>query len=139
MIFGKLDFSDDGIKSEKNKGKKIKALLTNAEKKKEKIEKLKSSDPEKAIAVEEKEKWKKAILLSENKKLKDDPELLKKSLKRKEKIKKKSAKEWQERKERVEERQQKRQKKRTKNIREKKKGKMDHKKKLAKKKGKIVP
>ncbi|GIX99181.1 surfeit locus protein 6-like protein [Caerostris darwini] len=138
MIFGKLDFSDDGIKSEKNKGKKIKALLTNAEKKKEKIEKLKSSDPEKAIAVEEKEKWKKAILLSENKKLKDDPELLKKSLKRKEKIKKKSAKEWQERKERVEERQQKRQKKRTKNIREKKKGKMDHKKKLAKKKGRVI-
>lgn len=142
IIYSKLDFSEDGTAEEKQKnefgGKKYKTLLHKAEKKKEKLENLKSVNPEKALNVEEKEKWKKAILKSENVKVKDDPELLKKSIKRQEKMKEKKAKVWKERIEYTEGKQKARQEKRTKNIKKRKDEKLKSKIKHAKKRGRVM-
>jgi len=124
IIYSKLDFSENGEEETKKSefsGKNYKKLLQKAEKKKEKIENLKSTNPELADNLEEKERWKKAILKSENIKIKDDTNLLKKSIKNQEKIKKKKGKEWKERIENVESKKQKRQEKRSKNIKLKKK------------------
>lgn len=71
-------------------------------------------------------------------KVKDDPVLLKKSMKKEEKLKQHSQKKWQERVAHVAEQQQKRQDKRKKNIQAKKQTKVDRKIKLAKKKGRII-
>ncbi|KAF8781558.1 surfeit locus protein 6 homolog [Argiope bruennichi] len=142
IIYSKLDFSENGLEEKKKSefsGKKYKKLLKKAEEKKEKIEKLKEINPEKATTVEQKEKWKKALLKSENVKIKDNPELLKKSLKRQEKIKKKKAKVWKDRVEHTETRKQAKQEKRSKNIQKRKKDKLDHKIKRAKKKGRVIP
>ncbi|CAL1262973.1 unnamed protein product [Larinioides sclopetarius] len=142
IIYSKLEFSENGMEEKKKSefsGKKYKKLLKKAEEKKEKIQKLKEVDPEKATTVEEKEKWKKAILKSENVKIKDNPELLKKSLKRQEKIKKKKAKVWKDRVEHTETRKQAKQEKRSKNIQKRKKDKLDNKIKRAKKKGRVIP
>lgn len=142
IIYSKLDFSENGeVETKKSEftGKNYKKLLKRVEKKNEKIETLKTSNPELANSLLEKEKWKKAILKSENVKIKDDPQLLKKSIKKQEKVKKKKSQEWKDRIEHVEAKKQKRQEKRTKNIKEKKKEKLDKKIKRAKKKGRVIP
>ncbi|GFU33057.1 surfeit locus protein 6-like protein [Nephila pilipes] len=142
IIYGKLDFSADGSEEKKKSefsGKKYKKLLKKVEQKNEKIEKLKQEDAGKAAIVEEKEKWKKAILKAENVKVKDDPKLLMKSMKKEEKIKKKKAKAWKERTEHTEAMKKARQEKRTKNIQKRKKDKLEHKIKRAKKKGRVIP
>ncbi|KAG8200514.1 hypothetical protein JTE90_000591 [Oedothorax gibbosus] len=142
IMYSKLDFSEDGLQEQKPKsefaGKNKKKLLEKAEKKKEKLENLKTVNPEKAQSVEEKEKWKKAILKSENVKIKDDPQLLKKSIKREEKIKQKKGKAWKERIEETEGKKKARQEKRTKNIKQRKDDKLKSKLKRAKKKGRVI-
>ena len=70
--------------------------------------------------------------------VKDNPELLKKSMKKEEKLKSRSKKKWEERREHVAEQQQKRQDKRKKNIAAKKQGKVERKMQQAKKKGRMV-
>lgn len=140
LLYSKFDFSENGQEDAKKgeyAGKQTKALLKKAEKKREKLEKLKEEDPEKAEFVAEKERWKKAIQKSEGLKVKDDPYLLKKTVKREEKEKKKKAKVWKVRTEETEKRKQVRQDKRNKNIQQRKQEKRDRKIKLAKKKGRI--
>lgn len=142
FLFSKFQFTDDGKEERKKNeyaGKKVKTLLKQAEKKQEKIETLKNVDPDKAKLLLEKEKWKKAIQKSENIKVKDDPLLLKKSLKSEEKKKKKTVKEWKGRTEETEKRKMARQEKRSRNIKQKKQAKLERKIKLAKKKGRIIP
>ncbi|XP_015910639.1 uncharacterized protein [Parasteatoda tepidariorum] len=142
IIYSKLDFTENGeVDNKKSEfsGKNYKKLLKKAEAKKEKIKSLKETNPELAVNLEEKEKWKKAILKAENVKVKDDPSLLKKTIKKTEKIKQKKAKVWKERKEQVEGKKQARQEKRTKNIEKRKKAKLDSKIKRAKKKGRVIP
>lgn len=70
--------------------------------------------------------------------VKDNPVLLKKSMKKEEKLKSRSKKKWEERVEHVAEQQQKRQDKRKKNIAAKKQGKVERKVQYAKKKGRMV-
>ncbi|KFM73655.1 Surfeit locus protein 6-like protein, partial [Stegodyphus mimosarum] len=136
IMYSKLDFTEDGHE-EKNKDfmiKKPKLLLKEAEKKKEKLEHLLATDPEKAKIAIEKDKWKKAIQRTEGMKVKDDPSLLKKSIKKEMKKKKKSSKAWKERTEQVETLKKTRQEKRLKNIKARKREKLEHKIKRAKKK-----
>ncbi|KAK9383972.1 surfeit locus protein 6-domain-containing protein [Kockiozyma suomiensis] len=73
-------------------------------------------DTDKRTTIEEKEKWKRAIKQAEGEKVRDDEVMLKKSLKRQIKQKKKSAKEWQERELNVQKGILARQKKREENI-----------------------
>ncbi|KAE9369493.1 SURF6-domain-containing protein [Stipitochalara longipes BDJ] len=88
------------------------ALLA-SEKKRQRIAGL---DEEKRTDIEEKELWLNAKKRAHGEKVRDDSSLLKKTLKRKEKAKKKSEKEWTERKDGVAKSQAMRQKKREENL-----------------------
>lgn len=111
VLFQNIVFEDgDRLTSDlsalrKGKGKKgpsnndIKSHLAKLQLQKQKISEM---DPEKRLAFEEKSKWNRLISNIEGVKLKDDEKLLKKSLKRKEKQKLKSEREWRERKDTVE-------------------------------------
>ena len=142
MVFSKFDFTDSN-KKEKHKnefrGKDYKRLLEKVEKRNEKINKVKSKDETAGKVLEDKFKWKAALDKAEGEKVKDNPELLKKALKRKEKMKVKSKKKWQDRENTVKKHQDAKQEKRTKNIQNRKQNKKDNKLKKAKKKGRIIP
>ncbi|XP_028412602.1 ribosomal RNA-processing protein 14-C-like [Dendronephthya gigantea] len=102
VVFSKFDFTSDVVKPEgKGKGnakkKNYKKLLEKAESRKKKMEEMKEDNSEKAKEMIETTKWKKALGKSEGVKQKDDPALLKKAMKRKEKQKKKHQKDWKER------------------------------------------
>jgi hypothetical protein len=77
-------------------------------------------DDAKRADIEEKDRWLSAKKRAHGEKVRDDTSLLKKTLKRKEKAKKKSEKEWAERKEGVAKGQAFRQKKREENLRKRK-------------------
>jgi hypothetical protein len=66
--------------------------------------------------MKEKDTWKKALQLAQGEKVKDDIKLLKKTVRREEVIKKKSAKDWGERKATVKKAKDQKQKKREENI-----------------------
>ena len=116
VVFSKFDFSSDVSKSQGKAGVKrnYKKLLEKAESRKKKIEEMKEDNSEKSKEIILSAKWKKALGKSEGVKQKDDPTLLKKAIKRKEKQKKKHQKEWKERmddqKRRMKEKQDRRQK-----------------------------
>nr|XP_018667545.1 surfeit locus protein 6 homolog [Ciona intestinalis] len=140
VVFSKFDFGQADEKEKKNKkkkdlptGKNYEVLLNKVKVKKENLEKLKEENPAKASEVVAKEGWSNAMAKAEGIKLKDDPALLKKSIKRKQSIKNQSAKKWKEREDKVKEQMDKRQEKRKNNIDKKR----DRKKNLSKgKKGK---
>lgn len=143
MVFSKFDFTDSG-KKEKGKhndltGKDYKRLLEKIEKRNERIKKVKSRDEEAGKSLQDKFKWESVLNKAEGQKVKDDPELLKKSLKRKEKIKEKRKKKWEDRTRTVEKLQSDKQKKRTVNLQKRKQAVKDKKIQKAKKKGRILP
>lgn len=140
VVFSKFDFTSDMTKTEhsskgKMKKKNYKKLLEKAEDRKKKLQEMKMTDVDKVKEIVEKEAWRKALGKSEGLKQKDDPALLRRSLKRKEKQKTRHQKEWKERGEiqakQIKERQQQRQK----NIKER----SDNKKKKKMKKGGRIP
>jgi hypothetical protein len=94
MVFSKFEF---GEPISKKKNPDLRSTLKKVDAKKENLECLKQSDQAKAEQLIKKEGWKKAIQLAEGLKVKDDPKLIRKSLKREEKRKEKSAKQWKER------------------------------------------
>jgi len=81
-----------------------------------KAERLAKMDPEKAKKAMENDKWHHALLAAKGEKVKDDPSLLRKTITRKEREKKKSKREWDERLAKVERDKEARQKKREENI-----------------------
>ncbi|OZJ05046.1 hypothetical protein BZG36_02078 [Bifiguratus adelaidae] len=100
VSFSKFEF--DGRTEKKKKGPTdAKGQLKMAEAKQEKLAQLRATDEAKAKEVQEKEAWRKAAALASGEKIKDDVKLLKKSVKREEKVKQKSGKAWNERKEKV--------------------------------------
>lgn len=126
IVYSKFDFGQSNAPSKKEKkqkassGKNYKKLLNKALYDKEEHEKLKEAEPEKAVIIEQKEIWKKALAKAEGAKIKDDPDMLKKSIKRKESKKKASAKKWADLDKQVSEKMDKRQQKRDRNIQRKK-------------------
>ncbi|KAE8449986.1 hypothetical protein EG329_007125 [Mollisiaceae sp. DMI_Dod_QoI] len=121
--FGRVSFADgqelaENLTSLKNAPRKrgpqdaATALLA-TEKKKQRIAGL---DEEKRADIEEKDLWLNAKKRAHGEKVRDDTSLLKKTLKRKEKAKKKSEKEWTERKEGIAKSQAMKQKKREENL-----------------------
>eukprot|EP00041_Stephanoeca_diplocostata_P023640 m.586241 g.586241 ORF g.586241 m.586241 type:complete len:454 (+) comp22341_c0_seq5:226-1587(+) len=99
IIFSKFELSTaERVGSKKKRGpSNPMQLLAKATSMKEKVEKIRQENPEKAKNIEEKQKWTKALLKAEGVKVKDDEQLLKKTIKRKEQAKKKTKKEWSER------------------------------------------
>lgn len=150
MVYSKFDFTaDKTISNKKHKDNKLtvtnakpkdyKKLLKKLQEEREKKELLKQTEPEKASELELKSKWKSAIDKAAGVKIKDDVDLLKKSVKRIEKKKEKSKKNWEERTKNVEEQKKKLQDKRKKNMDKRKEKNKETKMKKLKKKGRIMP
>ncbi|EGF83988.1 hypothetical protein BATDEDRAFT_36411 [Batrachochytrium dendrobatidis JAM81] len=113
VSFGKIDF---GLEEKKKESIDAVALLKKVEAKKAKLETLKKTDGEKAQKIEEAQSWNKLIKMAEGVKVKDDLQLLKKTVKRQTQEKKKSSGEWKNRQEQVAKEQKQRQDKRQENI-----------------------
>lgn len=120
-------------------GKNYKQLLSRVEARKARLEELREKDEGKAKKEEEKMKWTNVLYKAEGMKIKDNEQLLRASLKRKEKMKVQRKKKWVERSENVLEKMQLRQDKRRRNIQRRKDNKMEKRKQRARKKGRVLP
>jgi len=138
FMFGKIETAGAEGKK-KQMGKDFKKHLKNLQETKSKIAQAKSEDKEKGEALEEKFAWKNVMEKAQGVKVKDDEGLIKKSIKRKENIKKQSQKKWEKREKEVKEKMAAKQQKRTANIRAKKDEKIKKKVKKMTKKGRLVP
>lgn len=118
VVFSKFDFSTAERDSQKKKPLTSLQLLAKITSEREKLNELKKTDPAKAQEISDKQKWKKAMQRSEGEKVKDDPSLLMKTIKRTKKIKEKSAKIWTDRTKTVEDSIKEKQDKRKENLRQ---------------------
>ena len=145
MVFSKFDFSESGVKtaalSRKDKDERDpRKILKKIEKQNEQFkEMVEEGNLEKATEMKEKLAWNRALTKAEGLKVKDDPELLKKTIKKEFKKKERSKKKWESRIDAIKHRQDDRQKKRTENIEARKKQVKLNKLKKAVKKGRIIP
>lgn len=140
IVFSKFDFANLGKKRHKNQEKDPKKLLQKLEEQKDKLQKLEESgETEKVIEIKEKTAWKNALAKSEGVKVKDDPTLLKKSVKKKEQKQRSSKNKWERRLQGVQKAKEERQQKRSENIVKRKKEKKNKKLKAASKRGRIIP
>lgn len=155
IIFNKVETVDeeyvDKILKKKNKkenikgqitpltGKNYKQLLSRVEQRKAKLEQLREKDEGKAQEMEQKMKWTNMLYKAEGLKIKDDEDMLRASLKKKEKNRAQRKKKWGQRSENVVEKMQKRQDKRRRNILKQKQSKTEKKKNRARKKGRVLP
>ena len=119
VFFGKLAVGGDRDQKKKKGPSDAKTQSKMLEAKKEKIDKLKEENKSKADEMIEKEEWNKVIALATGEKPKDDAKLLKKTIKRQEKLKTKSGQEWNKRIEKVKYDEKKHIKKREENIKAK--------------------
>lgn len=120
-------------------GKNYKQLLTRVEARKAKLEQLREKDEKKAHEMEEKIKWTNVLYKAEGIKIKDNEDMLRTSLKRKEKKRAVRKKQWNERSENIVEKMQQRQDKRRKNLQKRKHAKTEKKKDRARKRGRVLP
>ena len=99
LVFSKFDFSVPLVDREKTtKRTDYKRLLARAEAKQKKLEELTEQDLRKGQELQEQLKWRHALEQAGGRKMKDSPALLRKTLKRVDKQKSKSRKEWKQRK-----------------------------------------
>ena len=117
VVYSKFDFS---VPMDWKQGpkKNYHSLLKKAEAIQEKLDRLKKEDEKKGQELEDKLKWKRAMQQAKGVKVKDDPKLLKNTLKRVEKKKSQSRKQWEERTTNEQKMKDKRQEVRQKHIRE---------------------
>lgn len=120
-------------------GKNYKQLLDRVEARKAKLEHLREKDEQKASDMEKKIKWTNLLYKAEGLKIKDNEDMLRVALKRKEKRRSQRKKKWDERSEKVIEKMQQRQDKRKRNIKKRIQQKMEKKKDRARKKGRVLP
>lgn len=155
IIFNKVETVEEGYidKTQKKKNKKLsmkgqitpltgknyRQLLERVEARKVKLEKLREKDEGKARQMEEKIKWTNMLYKAEGIKIKDDENMLRTSLKRKEKSRAQRKKKWNQMSENVVEKMQQRQDKRRKNILKRKQNKTEKKKDRARKRGRVLP
>jgi len=136
MVFSKFDFSEKAEKKE-TKPKNYQDLLKQIKDNKSKVsgmENVKQRNEAKSEAA-----WDKAMGLTEGKKIKDDPERLMQTIKKKKAQKEKSKKEWDARIESQEQRKQKKQNKRDENIKKKIQDKKNKRIKKYVKHGRLIP
>ncbi|KAJ0181081.1 hypothetical protein K1T71_003166 [Dendrolimus kikuchii] len=140
LVFSKFEFANVGKKERVNrKEKDPKKILENLKQQEEKFRHLEETeDNSKVKDMKEKLAWKTLLQKAEGQKVKDDPTLLKKSIKKLEQKKKLSKKQWENRIKNVEQKKEERQKKRKENIGKKKKEKKTKKVKAATKRGRVV-
>lgn len=140
MVFSKFDFSEIGAKKKPPKNEKDpRKILQQLQEKREKIKELEQTgDKEKAEELKEKEAWKAALAKVSGEKVKDDPDLLKNTIKRRDQKKKQSGKKWEARLQGVQKTMKERQEKRQENLLKRKKEKKLNKLKKSAKKGRVV-
>ncbi|KAJ1965138.1 hypothetical protein GGI12_000983 [Dipsacomyces acuminosporus] len=102
--------------AKKKKSINAKQQLAKVENEQKELKELKMTDADKAAKLEEKNKWGKAFDLAKGEKVRDDPKLLRKTIRRAEQQKKKSSREWNDRKNAVEAKKKERADKREANI-----------------------
>ncbi|KAG5892310.1 hypothetical protein JTB14_023490 [Gonioctena quinquepunctata] len=140
LVYSKFDFENLGQHKNTKREKDPKKLLKKLKENDEKLQKLKESgEVEKAVEIKEKTSWMNALAKAEGQKVKDDPALLMKSVKKQEQKQRSSKKKWEQRISGVEKTKEERQKKRSENIQKRKKEKKTKQKKNASKRGKIIP
>jgi hypothetical protein len=145
MVFSKFDFSESGFNNEVTvkKGRDERdphKMLKKIEKQSMKLKELEmTGEIGKLTEIREKIAWNKALSKSEGVKVKDNPELLKKTIKKEIQQKQKSKRKWDARIEGMKNRQEDKQKKRMENIEARKKQVKVNKLKKAAKKGRIIP
>ena len=95
VVFSKFDFASpsEPLKDSSTK-KDFQKLLAKAERQQKKLQQLKETDERKGEELEAKLSWKKALSHAKGEKIRDDPALLKKTIKRQDAKKRKSRKEW---------------------------------------------
>ncbi|KAI5615497.1 surfeit locus protein 6 isoform X1 [Silurus asotus] len=155
IVFNKVEVGEEYVdkatklkekKKRKNKGtltpltgRNYKQLLSRVEARKARLEELRDKDEKKAKKEEEKMRWTNVLYKAEGLKIKDNEDLLRASLKRKEKMKTRRKKKWAERSQHVLEKMQQRQDKRRRNIQKSKQNKMEKRKQRIRKKGRVLP
>ncbi|XP_076139293.1 surfeit locus protein 6 [Alosa pseudoharengus] len=154
VVFSKVEVGEEYVdkvtqKKEKRKqikggltpltGKNYKQLLTRVQARKAKLEDLREKDPAKAEKEEEKMKWTNMLYKAEGLKIKDNEDMLRASLKKKEQRKAQVKRKWTERSQQVLEKMQNRQDKRRRNLQKRKQGKVEKRKQKARKKGRVLP
>ncbi|MCJ8748648.1 hypothetical protein PDJAM_G00167180 [Pangasius djambal] len=155
IVFNKVEvgeeYVDKGTKLKENKkrkakgtltpltGRNFKQLLSRVEARKARLEELREKDEKKAKKEEEKMRWTNVLYKAEGMKIKDNEDLLRASLKRKEKMKTRRKKKWAERSQHVLEKMQQRQDKRRRNLQKSKQNKMEKRKQRVRKKGRVLP
>lgn len=145
IVFSKFDFAaHPGAKTKKTKKEKVmknpRQILKKMKETDKKLQTLKEQgDDDKVKELKTEMAWKKAFDKIDGKKVKDDPKLLYKAIKRRKDEKKKSKQKWVDRKNKVEQAIQSKQKKRNENINKKIKDKKNKKLKKLSKKGRIIP
>ncbi|TMW53846.1 hypothetical protein DOY81_001131 [Sarcophaga bullata] len=136
IVFSKFDFAH----KKKNSHQNPREILKKIKETDKKINELKEmGETEKALEMKNDLAWKKAFDKVDGKKVKDDPKLLYKAIKKRKVEKKKSKKQWVDRKKKVEQDIASRQKKRNENINKRIKDKQTKKLKRAAKKGRVIP
>ena len=121
------------------KGKNYSQLLGKVQSQESKLAKLAEANPEKAEEKKSKSLWEGALAKAEGAKLKNDPVLLKKSIKKKEKRKQASAKKWEHRKEQLDERKKRKMESREQNLQSQQDKRKAKKFKKGVKRGHIIP
>lgn len=114
--FNQFEFTQSSAK--RSRRKNYQALIAKAEAKQNQLEELTRQDQKMGDVAQEKEKWSKAVRMVRGEKLKDDPTLLRKTVKRLEKKKQTHKKKWGERMKAESLRKDAQQKKRQQNIHE---------------------
>ena len=95
VVYSKFDFVSPSEPVKDTKAKKdFQKLLAKAERQQKKLEQLKETDEKKGEELEAKLSWKKALSHAKGEKTRDDPALLKKTIKKQDARKRKSRKEW---------------------------------------------
>ncbi|XP_063590070.1 surfeit locus protein 6 homolog [Penaeus indicus] len=144
LVYSKFDFSEhtpilQGVET-KLRPEDLKVMLAKTLKEKEKRKELEQKGAGDVAAKRmEEAAWSSAMQKAEGKKVRDDVDLLKKSIKLKEKRKKTSSKKWEHRKEMVQKRQEEKQARRKRNIKAQKERRLNKKMEKMKSKGHIVP
>lgn len=120
VMFSKFDFSSSEPGEWKRRQRKVdyKKLLRQAKERSEVTQELMEVDEQKAGQMQETYKWRQAIDKAVGAKKKDDPKLLQKTIKRREKLKQQSRKKWQEKEQQLEEQKKKKQAQREKHLKE---------------------
>ncbi|KAI9355925.1 surfeit locus protein 6-domain-containing protein [Zopfochytrium polystomum] len=124
LSFGRIEFGQEESHPTGKKKSDPFSLLKKVEAQHARLEQLKERDPEKALAITEKQKWGKVLKLAEGEKIKDELKTLQKTVKRKRRMKENSAKEWADRKANLARTMDDRQKRRNENLKARVEGKL---------------